>query len=286
LVSDMVRAAKEPGPAARAPTPAVMKPGVGTSDPVELARLADEIAAEYLRIKGSDYLDVLRVEISSTPEEVDAAYTNILTSLKLEELPAGMADDVLRRAGEIKDIFARARMVIRDPKMRDRYLLGQQQQFSRPGSLATDSRLEAASGLPPLAQSLELDVGGAKVSILEAQRYFSDGQGMMERGDWANATQAFRKAIGANAGEPSYRVALGRAIWQAEKDKGEITRSRVVTCLQQALQIDPAHMEANLEMAKMLTEAGNRERAVAYVQRVLQRAPEHEEAKRLLASLG
>jgi len=59
-----------------------------------------------------------------------------------------------------------------------------------------------------------------------------------------------------------------------------------VTCLQQALQLDPSHIEANLEMSKLLMISGNKERAFAYVQRVLQRSPEHAEARRLLAQLG
>jgi Tfp pilus assembly protein PilF len=60
----------------------------------------------------------------------------------------------------------------------------------------------------------------------------------------------------------------------------------VVTCLQQALEIDPSHLEANLEMGKLLASIGNHERAGAYVRRVLQRQPTHQEARRLLASLG
>ena len=61
--------------------------------------------------------------------------------------------------------------------------------------------------------------------------------------------------------------------------------SRVVTCLEQALQLDPGHVGANLEMAKLLHKTGANDRATAYLQRVLQRAPESQEARRLLADL-
>jgi len=79
---------------------------------------------------------------------------------------------------------------------------------------------------------------------------------------------------------------LGQALWKVEGSSGEAARMRVVTCLQQALQLDPSHIDANLEMARLLIETGNRDRAYAYVQRVLQKHSSHPEARRLLASLG
>ena len=42
------------------------------------------------RVKESDYLDALRVDPAATPEEVDAAFNNIVSALHLENMPAGM----------------------------------------------------------------------------------------------------------------------------------------------------------------------------------------------------
>ncbi|MFC1611701.1 tetratricopeptide repeat protein, partial [Myxococcota bacterium] len=283
LVTDMVQPTQEPGAAAREPS-ALSRQALPT-DPAEASRLADEIAGEYLRVKESDYVDALRVDTSSSSEEVDAAYANIIAALKLDNLPPGLSDEVLKRAREIREILARARLVMRNPVARNRYLVEQQNRFDQMVMPVVEAVVEE-DVTPQQPRALELDVLGGRAMTFAGQKLFNEGQSLMKQEKYAEAIEKFQRAIEVCDSEASFRVALGQAIWHADQDRGEATRARVVTCLQQALQLDPAHTEANLEMARLLIETGNQDRAYAYVQRVLQRAPEHQEARRLLASLG
>jgi FimV-like protein len=56
--------------------------------------------------------------------------------------------------------------------------------------------------------------------------------------------------------------------------------------MQQALQLDPSHLEANLELARAYVDVGLGFNAKPLLERVLQRAPEHQQARRLMAKLA
>jgi CheY-like chemotaxis protein len=281
LVTDMVRASDNPGEPAKLPAARVGR--AGSDDPAAVSRLADEISREYLRIKDSDYLDVLRVDPAAAPEDVDAAHDNIVRALCLDALPAGLSPEWVRRAGEIRELLDRARAVVRDPTLRDRYLLAQQEKFAT--TAAPGEAAEPDEPTPARPQTLELD-GHNRATSVEAQQAFLKGQGFILAGQFDKAIEKLQEAIRADAREPSYRVALAQAVLRRTGTNHETARAQAVTCLQQALQLDPAHIDANFEMAKLLLATGNKDRAFAYVQRVLQKAPGHIPAKRLLAQLG
>jgi CheY-like chemotaxis protein len=299
LVTDMIEAADGPGAAATVPQSAAA-PGTGPAargaaaktaaaapaDPEELQRIADEIARDYMRLKESDYFDALRLEPTSTADEVDVAYENLVRALRLDDLPDGLPPDVVSRAREIGDILNRARMVLRDPRMRERYLAGQQQQYGLPGDPSVGAQPEQAAAPMAGSATLELDVDGSRQASIIAERAYQAGLGLMQAERWEDAGRKFQEAIAAAPREPAYRVALGRAIVAAEGIRHEATRHKAATCVQQALQLDPSNLEANLEMAKLLAASGKRDRAYSYVQRVLQRSPDHPEARQVLASLG
>ncbi|MEE8409616.1 MAG: response regulator [Myxococcota bacterium] len=292
FVTDMIKAAEQPSSGAVAPEPTMSAsapasklasasaPAMGAD---ALARLSDEIAADYMRIKDSDYFDAMRVDPTSTAEEVDFAFSNQMRGLRLDDLPAGLSDDVVRRAREMRDILEKAHMILRDPMLRDRYMMEQQASFG-PGTEAAAP--EAEVPVPGQIASLEVDLDGGRQASIVAERHFLDGQGMMRNKNYAEAGKRFQDAVAANPREPGYRVALGKVIMAIEGIENAGSRTKVVTCLQQALQLDPAHQDANLEMANLLVASKHKDRAYAYVQRVLQRTPDHPEARKILASLG
>jgi CheY-like chemotaxis protein len=280
LVTDMARISEEPGEPV-APPAASNGEAAGLASNAGVDELAADIAAEYLRVKGGDSLDALRVDPSATPAEVDAAYQNIVGALRLQSLPAGLPPDAIRRAREIADVLAHAHAVVRDPARRDQYLREQQERFVATVPTAAEDEEDL-----PLPQPANLELAMPAGDVFGAQQAYADGQTLMGRSRYRDAAEKFRRAIEQARGEPLYRVALGQALWKEAGGQGEAARSQVVTCLQQALQLDPSHIEANLEMARLLVETGNRERAFSYVQRVLQKSSSHPEARRLLASLG
>ncbi len=283
LVTDMIVAAAQPGKAAVLPERPPLAPAPAAADPAGLKRISDALATEYLRLKECDYFDALRVDAASSPDEVDAAYQNIVSPLHLDGLPPGVPDDVVKRAHQIRDMLTRARLVLRDATLRDRYIAEQQQRYAgQPEQKASD---QAAGPSPPGQVKLEVEAGDRRARII-AEKAYNEGLRLMELKKFVEAGLRFRDAVQNNQREPAYRVALGRAILRAEGVEQEASRLKVVTCLQQALQLDPSHIEANLDMAKLLVASGRRDRALAYVQRVLQRAPEHQEARQLVASLS
>ncbi len=281
LATDMIRPAPAPGEPVKLPSAASVNRRA-TLDQPALARLSEELRREHRRVRDSDYLDALRVDVSATTEEVDAAYANIVRALQLEALPAGLAADVAPLARELHELLARARRVVRDPALRDRYLLEQQQQFTGAEEAPAPDRDEPSG--PPPVPTLDLASGVGRTTSVEAQQAYLKGQGLLRAGQADKAAERFQAAIAAAPREPSYRVALAQALLHGAPNPA--ARARAVTCLQQALQLDSAHVEANFEIAKLLHSSGHRDRAYAYVQRVLQREPTHQGARRLLAALG
>ena len=282
LVTGMIRAVVDPGPAVAIPDKGAAVAPKAELDPDELAKhvkINDEIAREYLRLKNADFFDALRVEMTASTDEVDLAHDNIVQSLGLRSLPAQLSNEARHRAAEVQAMLDQAKEILRDPQTRDQYLHAEQDRFAPVGD--TTAASQQAEGPPTAVTSLELDIK----SGLAGQRAFSAGEALMRAGRYVDAAREYQAAIDACATEPDYRMALGVAILKAEGLTSELARSRVVTCLEQALQLDPGHVGANLEMAKLLHKTGANDRATAYLQRVLQRAPESQEARRLLADL-
>jgi hypothetical protein len=58
-----------------------------------------------------------------------------------------------------------------------------------------------------------------------------------------------------------------------------------MVCIGQALTLDPSHIEANLEAARILIADRTFDKARQCLDLVLRRAPEHQEARELLSKL-
>lgn len=282
LVTDMIHAAAAPGDSLTAPPAAISQiPPVPPATAVaDQRRLAEDVAREYLRLQDADPFDALRLDASASPAEVDLAFTNIVASLGLSPMPADLPAELKRRATEVLALLQRAREVLRDPTLRDHYLEGERDRAAAEPSTAADSA--AAAGVAALQTEIELDVGAG----LTGARVYQQGMEHMRAGQHQEAVRRFTEAVEACPREADFQVALGAARLALEGFDTEAARTRVVACIDQALRLDPSHVGANLEMAKLLRRIGANDRAFAYVQRVLQRAPENQEARRLLASLG
>lgn len=289
LVTDLVRASAEPGkpasmPAGR-PEPAAPTQAP-TVDSAAVARIGEEIAEEYLRLKEGDFFDALRVEPASSPEEVEAAYENTSRPWRLEGLPQGLPEETLQRVREVNDLLLRARNVLRDPDARERYSAAQRDQYVASESLSVAPQESTAPPPPVTTGGLELDHDAhRRQGNVQAERAYSEGMQLLAGDNHSGAELKFKEAVKLSGQQPDYWVGLARAVRLQGGADNEVTRQRVVTSLQQAFQLDPSHVGANLEMARLLMAVGQGARGRSYLERVLQRSPENQEARRMLNEL-
>ena len=286
LVTDMVRAAPAPGDAAI--LPGHDEPDSAMNAPVDyraITRICDEINREYLRVKECDFFDALRVDIDVSTEGVDAAYANIIRPFTLEALPPGLPEDVQRRAAELCSLLARARSTLRTRELKDRYLEAQQARYAA----AEGAKVAAASSVLPAMGTAEPELDQAADQEREtrqlAERAYADGMRLLKSQDLEMAQQKLAVAVRLNTHEPGYRVALARTLLLA-KAGDQATRREAAGLLQHALKLDPSHVDANFELARLLVSVGQNNTARPYIMRVLQRAPEHREARALLAKIA
>jgi CheY-like chemotaxis protein len=285
LVTDMVRASPQPG------APVTLsehgEPELEMTAPVDyraMTRTCDEVNREYLRVKECDYFDALRVEPSATPEAVDAAYTTIVRPFTLEALPAGLPEDVQRRAAELCSMLARARNTLRDPAARDHYVDSQRARYTD----AAPAQGAPQRVAPTFVDGADLDLDRTAEQDREtrqlAERAFADAGRLIKAGDLELAVQKLAVAVRLNPNEAGYRVTLAKTRMALRDDAAN--RREAANLLQQALKLEPSHVEANYELARLLVAAGQPSLARPYIMRVLQRAPEHREARALLVQIA
>ena len=286
LVTDMVRASPTPGAPVTLPEHGEPE-GLEMTAPVDyraITRTCDDVNREYLRVKESDYFDTLRVEATATPDIIDTAYTNLVRQFTLEALPAGLPEDVQRRAAELCSLLARARNTLRDPAARDRYVDSQRARYAD----AAPAPGGAARPPPTFVDGAELDLDRTAEQDREtrqlAERAFSDAGRLIKAGDLELAVQKLAVAVRLNANEAGYRVTLAKTRLALRDDAA--SRRDAASLLQQALKLEPSHVDANYELARLLVAASQPNLARPYIMRVLQRAPEHREARALLGQIA
>ncbi len=270
LVTDMIRASPTPGEPTLLASTQDSEPAFGEAvDYRVITRVCDEINHEYLRIKGRDHFAVLRKDREASAENIDAAYAELSRPFALEALPRGLPEDAERRAAEICSILARARHVLRNPELKARYLeeLAQQPVEPVPGDVTRPANAE---------QEHE--------TALLAERAYADALRLYNSCDFEMATQKLAVALRLNPQEASYHVALARIT--LARAPGEDAHQQATDILQRAVALDPSHVEANFELAKLLVAAERYLLARPHIMRVLQRAPEHGEARALLSKLA
>ncbi len=287
LVTDMVRAAGAPGPKAVVPSrPVIAARDANPVDYREMTRVCEEVANEYMRVKEGDYFDALRVDVTTPPVEVEQAFATLVRAYLPESLPPGLPEDVQRRAREIVEVLGRARSVLRDTALRERYIAAQRARYQQNANApqAGAGTLPAAGPMPSVSVELDRGAAEAREQRVLAERAYAEAQRLLTGGQLQEARQKLEAAIRLHSGEPGYRVGLGMVLMAMGPRDPTLLR-QAATCFQQALQLDPANTEASFQLARILAAAGKKDVAAAYLERVLQRAPEHKEARALLARL-
>ena len=96
-----------------------------------------------------------------------------------------------------------------------------------------------------------------------AARLNDDGIALWHRGDLAGAERALRAAIDAEPGFAPAFGNLGMVVWEQRRlDEGYALLTR-------AVELDPRHLNARLNLANVLAMAGRSEESVAHYREVL-----------------
>ncbi len=154
------------------------------------------------------------------------------------------------------------------------------------------NRLELEIRNPPRV-STESEITTTQDSVLPdttrqallAEDAYDAGLKSLRAARFKEARQALEKASQLAKTEPDYRVALAEAIY-AEAARGKAyARHAAMACLQQAIRLEPGHVEANLKLAEYFADAGLADNSRPCLERILMHHPDHEQARVLLVRL-
>ena len=121
----------------------------------------------------------------------------------------------------------------------------------------------------PIVDGLADLVRGARLSVLNGRLAF-------EAGRYAEAAEAFRKAVAAEPDSIPARVNLGSALGRLKEVDGALGQFR------EALELDPSNRAALYNLAVLYGSQGRHARAVLHLTRLLELAPDDDEVRLVL----
>lgn len=119
----MVKASKEAQkvamPVSAAPPPPAPTAAV---DYRELSHVISAIAQAHAKVGKVDHFALLGVAPDAKAQAIEEAFTARLREMQLNQLPPGLGDDVVKRAGQLLLALKTARFTLVDPAARQRYV--------------------------------------------------------------------------------------------------------------------------------------------------------------------
>jgi tetratricopeptide (TPR) repeat protein len=100
-----------------------------------------------------------------------------------------------------------------------------------------------------------------------------------DRATWADAVEAYRRALELDPGFADAHCNLGSIYYNQER------KSQARACFRQALEVDAGHVEANLNLATLLEEEGRHESALRHYKCAIETDPFYADAHVSLALL-
>ncbi|MCK5690729.1 tetratricopeptide repeat protein, partial [Myxococcota bacterium] len=287
FVTDMVRIRTKVGPAFKPPRLIDDESGEKkkAASYQDVSAACERVAETYLDLRDKDLFSIFGISEKATSEEVEAAYQSLIARVNPKELPLGVPDDVIRRAGEILLHLKKGRGLLLSPDDRQRYQEDLAAREAKKAAMKAAQKTAQITGILPTSEPKpELADMTPKINSahsVEAEKSYGSARSLLTSGDVQGAMDAVRHSIKLIPKEPLYHSFLAR-LWLANKSvNAEISRGEAVSAVNHALDLDPGHIDANLVMAGLLLSLGRSKRAQAYVERVLQREPLNEEARKI-----
>lgn len=219
--------------------------------------LETEISQLHAKLGRFTHYEVLGIAKDATAEAVRKAYMEVakrwhadrLSKAGISAAAQSQAEDIFRRAGE-------ASRILLDPEERKSY-----------DWVAT----RKDQGLPTEASA-----------VVEAEGLFHRAEGLVRRGQVAQAEPMLRKAVAANRGEGEYWAYLGYTVFCVQGAPG---RTEAKKCFDEALRLSPK-LDVTYEFMGRMAHSLGEPDAQAQLQKALALNPKNVSAQRELRLLN
>jgi tetratricopeptide (TPR) repeat protein len=206
---------------------------------------------------GDDHFAFLGVAPGAAEGEVQKAYFALAKQLHPDRLRALSIDDVERDAQRLFAAINVAFDVLSTPAKRREY-----EQLLRSGG----------------ASAAEQDIDELAGRIFGAEEQFQRGLMALRRNHFAEAVEAFTRAVDLNPEEGEHHALLGWATWCAAADK-EAVAKEVRKRLQRAISTAPKCVSAYFYRGQIAKQQGAAETAIDCFRKVLELEKDHKEAE-------
>jgi CheY-like chemotaxis protein/tetratricopeptide (TPR) repeat protein len=206
-------------------------------------KLINELKKFYLDIHEKDFFEILGVEKNATQKEIDSAFAVLQSQFSydmFEDVDLGSDHAKLE---EISEFLKIAKETLSDPVKRKRYE----------------------------EQNLKQKKKGA--SFVEAEVYAKKAEQALNTGSKSVALNNIDKAIEVEPDIGDYHAIKAKIL----QSKGTPAQ-KVISTLENALELDPESVIINFTGAEIFKSMGKMDRAINLYQKVLENRPEHKES--------
>ena len=253
-------------PATPAPPgrPATPPPAHAPTQPTATAPpgLRDQILRKFAAIeKGADHFTILELTRDADSAKIKAAYFNLAKLYHPDRVAILKLDDLKPQIERIFAALSQSFAAIGDDARRLEYMKILAQGGTQAVRAREDKEAERAA------------------QIISAEEQFQIGEMAIRRQNWAQAREAFQRAVILNKDEAEHHAYLGWSIFMGASDKNVVLND-VKKHLAKALDINTRCAAAHFFVGKMYLTVGDESRALNAFQHVLDEQPEHVEAQR------
>lgn len=207
-----------------------------------------------------DYFAALGLEKDASAEEVGSAYLQMIKSIHPDMVGRKGLDDVKKEATELFRFITEARDVLTNKKRRAQYERGEvdAQAVGQAGSAAKNAR----------------DV---------AKLAYQKGCVMLKKRGWAEAEKHLQEAVKAKPDEPRYWQKLGWSIYQNTEDREDSERLEEASkCWGKALELNDEDADSHYYAALYHKAKDDKNRCRRALEQAVKLNPKHVEAQREL----
>lgn len=229
--------------------------------------LRDQILRKFQSIeKGADHFAILELGRDADSAKVKAAYFNLAKLYHPDRVAILKLDDLRPQIERIFAALSQSFAALGDDARRAEYM-----------------RILAQGGAAAVRAREDKEAERA-AQIISAEEQFQIGEMAIRRQNWAQAREAFQRAVILNKDEAEHHAYLGWSIFMGASDKNVVLND-VKKHLAKALDINTRCAAAHFFVGKMYLAVGDESRAENAFQHVLDEQPEHVEAQRELRIL-
>jgi curved DNA-binding protein CbpA len=215
------------------------------------------------RLETANLYQILSVSKDASSDEIQTAYHELAKQFHPDRFQSEtFSEDMYHKAQKVFAGINEAYQTLKSPDSRAVYDANRLTKTER-----NDSRTASKT-------AIRLD------NEKTAEELFHLGRKLLAKGEYAKATEHFRRCIWLRPDKAPYHHYMGAA-----QSKNPKSRKEAEQHLLKALELDAMLIESRLELAKLYIEVGLRRKAEQQLQEILSWDQNHKEALRLIATL-